>query len=307
MFPGPLRAFHEVVQTKSIRRASEKLGLAPSSVSRQIAVLEAMMGTALLNRSIHGVALTHAGAIVAEYARSAVMEFDTLRLDLDDLKGNRGLIRVAVVESIVAGGPVKAIAEFRKSFSDVSFEVIVMPAPAVADAIVAKEADIGISFCTEPRAEIVHEATIVEPLMLVVRSDHALAEHDTLTIEALRNVTLALPDTHYGVRRLVEQVALAAGITITPALMANSFAALRDFAESGAGATILPMRAIESEFRGGNLRAIRLDHPLLSSTTLDLIRLKQWRMPRIVRLYLEQLKIALREPLPSELGASAAV
>jgi DNA-binding transcriptional LysR family regulator len=72
MFPGPLRAFHEAVQAGSIRKASEKLGLAPSSVSRQIAILEHLMGTALFNRSLGGVELTHAGALVAEYAKATV-------------------------------------------------------------------------------------------------------------------------------------------------------------------------------------------------------------------------------------------
>src|SRR6202044_3357734 len=122
MFPGPLRAFHEAVQAGSIRKASERLGLAPSSVSRQIAVLEALMGTSLFNRSLGGVVLTHAGALVAEYAQSAVMDFDTLRLDLDDLKGSRGLIRVAMVESIASDGPVKAASAFRKTFKGVAFE-----------------------------------------------------------------------------------------------------------------------------------------------------------------------------------------
>jgi DNA-binding transcriptional LysR family regulator len=47
---GPLRAFVETVRAGSIRKASEVLRVAPSSVSRHIAILENEMGTALFIR-----------------------------------------------------------------------------------------------------------------------------------------------------------------------------------------------------------------------------------------------------------------
>jgi DNA-binding transcriptional LysR family regulator len=296
MFPSPLRAFHEAVQAGSIRKASERLGLAPSSVSRQIAVLETLMGTSLFNRSLGGVVLTHAGSLVAEYAQSAVMDFDTLRLDLDDLKGSRGLIRVAMVESIASGGPVKAAAAFRKAFSGVAFEFTVMPATAVIESVTNKMTDIGISFCAEPTADIVHEAAIVEPLMLVFHVDHPLASAKFLTLADLDGVDLALPDQKFGVRRLLDRTGRRLGVTITPVMVSNSFDALRDFARSGGGATILPLRAVRTSGADA-LAAVPLDHPELSNTTLDLIRLKAWRMPRITRLYLEELRKTLAEPV----------
>jgi DNA-binding transcriptional LysR family regulator len=297
MFPGPLRAFHEAVQAGSIRKASERLGLAPSSVSRQIAVLEALMGTSLFSRSLGGVVLTHAGALVAEYAQSAVMDFDTLRLDLDDLKGSRGLIRVAMVESIASGGPVEAAAIFRKTFSSVAFEFTVMPATAVVEAVTNKMTDIGISFCAERAGDIVHEATIVEPLMAVCRSDHPLASEKALTLADLAGIDLALPDQKFGFRRLLDATARSLGVTVGPVMTSNSFDALRDFARSCGGATILPMRAVQSAAGPDPLVAIPLDHPELSKTTLDLIRLKAWRMPRITRLYLEELRRTLARPV----------
>lgn len=255
------------------------------------------MGTALFARSSDGITLTHAGLLVAEYAQSAVMDFDSLRLDLNDLKGNRGLIRVAMVESIISGGPVTAASLFRQTFTGVSFEFQVMPATEVVDAIIAKTADIGISFCTERHAEIVHEATVVEPLMLVVHKDHPLAEAQRLSLTTLASVDLALPDRKFGVRRLLDQVAQKQGVTLAPMMTSNSFEALRDYARSGRGATILPSRAIAGDAAARSLVTIALDHAELRETTLDLIRLKAWRLPRIVRLYLEALRATLERPV----------
>jgi DNA-binding transcriptional LysR family regulator len=44
VFSGSLRAFDETVRSGSIRKASEVLGVAPSSVSRHIAILERKLG-----------------------------------------------------------------------------------------------------------------------------------------------------------------------------------------------------------------------------------------------------------------------
>ena len=66
MVLNPLRLFHEVARTGSIRKASEVLKLAPSSVSRQVLILERQIGTTLLDRSAAGVALTPAGQLVAK-------------------------------------------------------------------------------------------------------------------------------------------------------------------------------------------------------------------------------------------------
>lgn len=100
MFPSELRAFHAVAQSGSIRKAAESLNVAPSSVSRKIVLLEQQIGTALLERASKGVALTHAGVMVAEYARSVVLDYDSLRADLNDARGSRHrLLRLHTVES----------------------------------------------------------------------------------------------------------------------------------------------------------------------------------------------------------------
>ncbi len=109
-------------------------------------------------------------------------------------------------------------------------------------------------------------------------------------------MNLALPDQKFGIRRLVDRAARRSNISITPVLTSNSFGALRDFVRSGGGATILPMRAVAAD-RSPEIAVIPIDDPELSNTTLDVIHLKAWRMPRIVRLYMEELRRTLTRPV----------
>ena len=59
-----LRYFLEVAQTGSLSRASERLYIAVSALSRQIAKLESEVGTPLFDRSKGRVTLTPSGSVV---------------------------------------------------------------------------------------------------------------------------------------------------------------------------------------------------------------------------------------------------
>jgi DNA-binding transcriptional LysR family regulator len=292
MFPSELRAFHAVAQSGSIRKASELLDIAPSSVSRKVALLEQQMGTTLLDRTSVGVSLTHAGTLVAEYARSVVLDYDSLRADLNDTRGSRRkLIRVETVESIVSGGLVEAVAAFRARFDAVTFRVTMVPAPQVVEDVQRGECEVGLTLRCPPQPDVLKLASISEPIILVVPNDHALASADRVTLKDLDGLPLALPDVTFGVRRIFDRAVQEAGLTgeLNPALTSNSFEALRDFVRCGAGVAILPYRAVLRESTHKWLKAVSIDHPMLTETTIDVITLRQHRPSRVVTTFIEQL------------------
>lgn len=292
MFPSELRAFYAVAQSGSIRKASELLDIAPSSVSRKIALLEQQIGTVLLERTSTGVRLTHAGSQVAEYARSVVFDYDTLRADLNDARGSRRkLVRIEMVESIVSGGLVEAVAAFREKFDAVSFRLTMVPAPQVIEDVQRGECEVGLTFCCPPHADIVRLASIPEPIILVVPVDHALAHAGKASLSDLEGLRLALPDVTFGVRRTFDRAIQEAGLmdAVAPVVTSNSFEALRDFVRCGAGVAILPYRAILRESTHKWLKSVPIDHPSFINTTVDVIALRKHRPPRIVNSFIELL------------------
>ncbi len=292
MFPSELRAFYAVAQAGSIRKASELLDIAPSSVSRKVALLEQQIGTVLLERTSSGVSLTHAGVLVADYARSVVLDYDSLRADLNDTRGSRRkLIRLETVESIVSGGLVEAVASFRAKFDAISFRITMVPAPQVVEDIQRGECEVGLTFCCPPQPDIVTLASIPEPIILVVPNDHALAGARTIALQDLKSLPLALPDVTFGVRRIFDRTIQEAGLNgeVTPALTSNSFEALRDFVRCNAGVAILPYRAVLRESTHRWLKAVSIDHPNLLETTIDIIALRKHKPPRIVTSFIDLL------------------
>jgi DNA-binding transcriptional LysR family regulator len=301
LFPGNLRTFHEVVRVGSIRKASEAMGVAPSSVSRQIAVLEREMGTVLFNRRAGGVELTHAGACVAEYAGSILLDYDTLRADLDDLRGvQRRLIRIALVESIAGQGPVRAITAFRQAFDAVTFNVRLMPTPGVVEAIRQGQCDVGLGYCLEPDAGLTILARVSDPIVVVTSADHPLTAQAAITVDDLARWPLALPDANFGVRRTVDLAAASAGLHLTPVLSSNIFEILMDFARTGAGVAVMPIRGAAHDIRRGALRATPLVGPAFADCTIDVAVLRKRRLPRVVKAFVDTLIDEISVPISRE-------
>ncbi len=288
MFHTLLRAFDETARAGSIRRASEALGVAPSSISRSIAVLEREMGTRLLARGAGGVTLTHAGQLVADYTRAVLLDYDSLRADLDDMRGTqRRLLRLVLVESVASHGPIGAVAKFIEKYRAVSFDVRLLPAPGVIEAVKQDRCDIGVAFCADPAPDLSVLARIPEPIMLAVPASSTLA--GPLELRALAGLRLAMPDTSFGVRRIVDRACACSGMQIAPVLSSNVFETLRDFVRCGAGAAILPMRAVARQARAGEMKAIPLADAAFRDTTLDIIVLRKRRLPRVVRAFADML------------------
>ena len=92
-----LNAFVAVAEARSFARGARKLGLAPSTVSQTIRMLEERLGVRLLNRTTRSVTVSDAGERLLQRLRPAIME---LRAAVEDLSAYRdtptGTLRLTV-------------------------------------------------------------------------------------------------------------------------------------------------------------------------------------------------------------------
>jgi len=71
-----LHCFKVLCEELHFGRAAERLGVSPSTLSRRIAALERLVGTALFVRTSRSVALTDAGGELAVHAPAALRQLD---------------------------------------------------------------------------------------------------------------------------------------------------------------------------------------------------------------------------------------
>lgn len=101
----------------TMRAASDLFDVAPSTISRQIAMLEKELGIELVEKNRHVVKLTEAGRRVLAYYRDQQAQRETLLSEIDDLKGLRtGHVVVAIGQGLIRIPLVAAIQEFNRRF-----------------------------------------------------------------------------------------------------------------------------------------------------------------------------------------------
>jgi len=95
-----MRIFVRVVESGSFSAAARQLGVAPSSVSRQINELEEDLGARLFARTTRKLNLTEAGHLYYERAPGVINDVDEARLALSQLGAPSGILRVTVPSGI---------------------------------------------------------------------------------------------------------------------------------------------------------------------------------------------------------------
>lgn len=275
-----LRYFHAVDKMRSIRRAAESLNVAQSAVSRQVQNLELEFGMALIDRHSRGVRLTDAGVILAKYAHQSLLNLERVRSEIDDLKALRsGKINICTVEAGIADIIPHVIIEFKRLYPAVRSTVQVMGTYGVIDTLLRDDADIGLTFNTPPDPEIEIVASQEQCLYAVVAPSHEIAGRSVIRIEDLQGLPIALPDTSFGIRHLIDDMQRELNLRIEPVLLTNSIQALVKFAIADIGVTFLPYFAAKSEIDAGKLVAVPLANRLARNASVDIIRHRRRQLP----------------------------
>jgi DNA-binding transcriptional LysR family regulator len=118
-----LRIFYIVAQTKNITKASERLGVSQSAVSRQISALESSLKISLFHRRARGLLLTEQGEIllktVSEFFQKLTLTENTLMADRP-----KGVLRVTTTYSFGATWLTSQMQEFAELYPEIRVDLI---------------------------------------------------------------------------------------------------------------------------------------------------------------------------------------
>lgn len=289
-----IRYFLEVAHCGSIREASERLNVAASALSRQIRNIEQELAVQLFERNARGMLLTPAGEIYARYARGMALERERVRAEIDELRGlRRGLVKIHSVEGAIADAITEAVARFRQTHPGVRFRLTAASTDDVITAVREGIADIGVSFNAQPDPAVHFVSRINDPVVAIVAAAHDLAACREISFLDLIGHPIAIPETGFGIRRLIDDACRQLGISLTPVLETNSIDALRGFARSGTGIAILPPTSCRHAIKAGSVKPIRFIDALLQSATMDLSVLAGRSLPAATAAFMTVLEDCL--------------
>ena len=123
------------------------------------------------------------------------------------------------------------------------------------------ESDVGIAFQPLPERNVLSAHEFADPLCVIAAPGSSMANlNQASLIEALRH-PVALPTETFGIRALINARCAELKLLPEPALETNSIEALRGFARSGAGLTMLPYLSAKRDVDMGLLVALPFTDP----------------------------------------------
>lgn len=234
-----LRYFLEVAERGSLTEASARLHVAASALSRQIAALEAQLGTRLFERHPRGMVLTEAGEILARHARRSLLDAERALSEIGALRGLRaGLVRLATSDAFANELVPQLCAQFQQAHAGIRFTVQVLPTAAVPAAVRSGEADIGLCFSRAPQADIEVRHRQRAPVLALLPPGHPLAGARRLRLAQLARHPLALPPPETTIRQMVDIACTRQGLQFDPVLVSGHARTMLHFVASGGGLTV---------------------------------------------------------------------
>ncbi|MEI9886585.1 MAG: LysR substrate-binding domain-containing protein [Rhizomicrobium sp.] len=199
------------------------------------------MGAQLLDRSGRRIRPTDRGSAYLERARRALNELDegarAIR-DVEDL--STGALRLGITPSVAAYliGPL--LQRFRARHPNITFSIRVSAQEEIEPALIDDTLDLGIGFGDLPSEDIEATPLHMERVALIMGAKHAPARKAAIAAAELAAMPLALLDSSFSTRRIVDRYFRSENLRPRIAVEADSLLALIELVRLTDLATILP-------------------------------------------------------------------
>src|SRR4051794_20505021 len=141
-----LQLLVELSRLGSMRAVADEMDVTTSTVSQQIAVLAAEVGTSLVEPVGRRVRLTPAGRRLAEHAVSILAAVEAARLDLDPAAEPVGVLRVAGFATAIRRSLLPAMADLARTHPGIEVRVREHEPPEALDLLARDDVDVALAY-----------------------------------------------------------------------------------------------------------------------------------------------------------------
>lgn len=275
-----LKYFEVVVQSGSIRGASDLLHIAPSAISRQIRELESVLDIKLIDRlGRRGVASTEAGDLLLGYIKKLRLRENNLFAEISDLNRLRtGTLRIASGGGFIGDFITNVLKKFSEQYPGIRFTFSGCAGDEVLRQVRDDRADVGLllSFpTTQSTIRVPQIKTLLsnelQPLSLIVNSKSPIAKLQSIGFPQLKNIRLALLSESFIISHLVRTFEAQHHIRLSPVITCDSFEAITACLLLNLGAAILPVYCVAGEIAKGTVTTVPITDVLHNRLSVDLV------------------------------------
>ncbi|USX16613.1 LysR family transcriptional regulator [Oxalobacteraceae bacterium OTU3CAMAD1] len=241
-----MRYFCEVVEAGSAANAAERLFVAPTAISMQLAQLESQLGGELFDRSRRPMALTDLGKFFYPRAKELLLQMSRLDSEARGIaSGSGGSLSIGFTRSSTFSLLPRVIRRFRAAYPEVQLDLVEALSEYQPAQLRQNRIDVGLSrFIGDFEApdDLTHAVKLDDPLVAALPIHHPLARRKSVTAAALAEVPFILypkdPLSPFG-QQIVAILKAAGGAEPTVAHGAVEIYTALALVSAGLGATLV--------------------------------------------------------------------
>jgi DNA-binding transcriptional LysR family regulator len=253
-----IHALVQFAETGSVVRAAERLHRTPSAVTRQVQRLEAVLGTALLDRSVKPPRLTPLGVRVLEHSRELLRHVAELKAIAAPDSEPAGLLRIGVSHALADGALVDPVRALTQRFPKIRLRLVSELTGDLFTKLQSGELDMAAVLLPEGRralAPLTTEIVATDRMLIVASSSHR--QKSKVAWRDLSSTPWVLNPPGCLLRAALLDAMATAGVSATVAAEIHNMHLQLAFVQAGYGLGLLPERFVRNYSGEATLSVIK--------------------------------------------------
>lgn len=246
-----LRGFCYTVQTGSMSKAGEKIGLSQSAITLQIQSLERDLGISLFKRKNTKLELTEDGRELYDYCISYIHETDSLFENFSKFLGEKqsNIVKIASNHVGISYILPKYIKNFKDSHPSTKLKISNLTQDECISRLLNDEIDMFIYTMNleEIPAELDFYPIVTYQPILLTRKDHSLARKRKISLSDIAKYELVRIDPQLITLPTFEEIIKAHKIKSNIEFEISDWEILRKFVKAGIGVAMISNIILEGE------------------------------------------------------------
>ena len=235
-----LRAFEAAARLGTLTRAAQELHMAQATASVQIKKLTETIGVALFEQAGNRLHLTEAGQAVYSSCAQLFGALAAMDRALSPMRGlATGGVRIAA-PSTARNFAARLIDAFARHHPGIQASLQIHERLALVERLGRNEDDLYLFVEPPGEREVVAQALVANPLVVLAAADHPLAAQIDVPFARLAQEPLVMREPGSGIRMIVLRLFARHGIAPKIRMELGSDEAIREAVLAGLGVAVLP-------------------------------------------------------------------
>jgi DNA-binding transcriptional LysR family regulator len=268
-----LRIFCDLAELLSFSKTAEKHSLSQSAVSQQLAQLELIHKTQLLDRKKRPLELTAVGQLFYEASKDIVERYERFKSELSSLqKSSASRINVAAIYSIGMHTLPDYVKKFMVEYPNVNVHIEYFNAVKIYEMVLAGDVDIGLIAVPKRDQRLEVYDFEDELLVLVCSPKHPLSSEVVVDIHKVQFERFIGFEKDVPTRIWIDSILQRYNVVVRPVMEFDNVETVKRAVEINSGISILPQSAIAQEVASGTIKAIDFSNEKFIRPTGIIIR-----------------------------------